>query len=301
MIEIAFIIPCFNEEESISKVIYEIKELLPEAEIFVCDNNSTDNTIELAKSAGAKVFFEKNKGKGNAVRRLLRDIDAEIFIMVDGDNTYNLSNIRQAVKEFRAGFYDLMTGNRFSEEGKSNFRKGHRLGNILFTLFFQILFGIQTEDVFSGLRIFSRRLVKSFPLVSSEFEIETELSIYASRMRLPCKDFPTNVSSRINSESKLSKYKDGLKILFFSIKLLHREYPLRIYFPFSIITAITSIYIFSIPYSEFMSSGLVTRIPTLITSTIFFTLSIFSFFAGLILQEISNLKYEQRILKYLIN
>tara|TARA_B100001057_G_C22722559_1_gene900303 strand:+ start:75 stop:977 length:903 start_codon:yes stop_codon:yes gene_type:complete len=299
MTDIAFIIPCFNEEDSISLVIKEIKELFPDSNIFVCDNNSKDNTREYALAAGAEVFYEKNKGKGNAVRRLLRDIDAEIYIMVDGDNTYNLTNLKKAVKEFKEGFYDLMTGDRFYRKGKSDFRRGHKIGNIIFTLFFKKLFGIKTKDVFSGLRIFSRRLVKSFPLVSSEFEIETELSIYASRMRLPCKDFPTSVVSRANSSSKLSTYKDGLKILFFSMRLLHREFPLKLYWPLCIFSAFISIYLFSIPFSEYNLSGNVTKIPTLITSTIFFTFSIFSFFAGLTLQEISNLKYEQRYLKYL--
>ena len=153
MTKVAFIIPCFNEEGSISLVIREISELFPSSEIFVCDNNSTDNTREYALAAGAKVFFERNKGKGNAVRRLLRDVDAEIFIMVDGDNTYDLSNLNKAISEFKEGFYDLMTGDRSYIQGKSNFRKGHKIGNIFFTFFFKPLFGIQTNDVFSGLRI----------------------------------------------------------------------------------------------------------------------------------------------------
>ena len=224
------------------------KELFPESEVIVCDNNSSDETATVARRAGAHVVFEKQVGKGNAVRRLLRDIDADVFIMVDGDNTYDLSSVNSAIDELKANRYDLMTGDRFAKLGKSHFRKGHGAGNLFFTSFFRIAFGIQTRDVFSGLRIFSRRLVKTFPLVSAEFEIETEMTIYAARMRLPVSDFPTNVQSRVNSESKLSTYSDGLKILIFSLRLLHREFPMRLYLPISAITAFIAVVLFAIPF-----------------------------------------------------
>lgn len=297
--KLAFIIPCYNEQESIGLVVREVSGLFPAAQIVVCDNNSTDRTSDVAREAGATVLFERRKGKGNAVRRLLRDVDADVFVMVDGDNTYDLSKLRQAIEEFHQGGYDLMTGDRFAGQARSHFRKGHGTGNLFFTSFFRLAFGIQTRDVFSGLRIFSRRLVKTFPLVSAEFEIETELTIYAARMRLPADDFPTSVRSRVNSESKLSTYRDGLKILTFSLRLLHREFPMRLYLPISGLAALVAAVLFAIPYAEFLSTGMVTTIPTLVTSTIFVSISIVSLFAGLILKEVSNLKYEQRYLHYL--
>tara|TARA_Y100000739_G_scaffold226746_1_gene234837 strand:- start:411 stop:1346 length:936 start_codon:yes stop_codon:yes gene_type:complete len=297
--DLAFIIPCYNEEESIGFVVGEISSRFPLAQIVVCDNNSTDSTSDVAREAGATVLFERRKGKGNAVRRLLRDVDADIFVMVDGDNTYDLSQLGQAIDVFRTGCFDLMTGDRFAGQSRSHFRKGHGTGNIFFTSFFRLAFGIQTRDVFSGLRIFSRRLVKTFPLVSAEFEIETELTIYAARMRLPADDFPTSVRSRVNSESKLSTFRDGFKILTFSLRLLHREFPMRLYLPFSVLAALVAVILFAIPYSEFLSTGEVSTIPTLVTSTIFVSIAIVSLFAGLILKEVSNLKYEQRYLRYL--
>ena len=299
MERLAFIVPCYNEQESIGLVVEEIFLLFPAAEIYVCDNNSNDRTSEVARNAGAIVLFEHRKGKGNAVRRLLRDVEADIFVMVDGDNTYNLSNLGQAIDVFRDGCYDLMTGDRFAGQDRSHFRKGHGTGNLFFTSFFRFAFGIQTRDVFSGLRIFSRRLVKTFPLVSAEFEIETELTIYAARMRLPAGDFPTSVRSRVNSESKLSTYRDGLKILMFSLRLLHREFPMRLYLPISAVAALIAVVLFLIPYSEYLATGQVSTIPTLVTSTIFVSIAIVSLFAGLILKEVSNIKYEQRYLHYL--
>lgn len=299
MTSLVFVIPCYNEEASIGFVIQEIYQRFPEAGIFVCDNNSRDHTAKIAREAGATVLFEPEKGKGNAVRRLLRDVESDVFVMVDGDNTYDLDFLESALRQFEAGHYDLMTGDRFSNPDKSRFRKGHGLGNKLFTSFFRFAFGIQTQDVFSGLRIFSKRLVKTFPLVSAEFEIETELTIYAARMRLPATDFPTSVSSRVNSESKLSTFRDGLKILAFSMRLLHREFPLKLYFPISFIAAVVAVLLFLSPYSEYLSTGYVEKVPTLIVSTVFILVAVISFFAGLILKEISNLKYEQRYLCYL--
>ena len=299
MERLAFIVPCYNEQESIGLVVEEIFLLFPSAAIYVCDNNSNDRTSEVARDAGAIVLSEHRKGKGNAVRRLLRDVEADIYVMVDGDNTYNLSNLGQAIDVFRDGCYDLMTGDRFAGQARSHFRKGHGTGNLFFTSFFRFAFGIQTRDVFSGLRIFSRRLVKTFPLVSAEFEIETELTIYAARMRLPAGDFPTSVRSRVNSESKLSTYRDGLKILTFSLRLLHREFPMRLYLPISAVAALIAVVLFLIPYSEYLATGQVSTIPTLVTSTIFVSIAIVSLFAGLILKEVSNIKYEQRYLHYL--
>ena len=296
---IAFVIPCYNEEQGIAGVVCEALSIVPHSRIIVCDNNSSDNTSCCASEAGAEVIFEPIRGKGNAVRRLLRDVDADIFVMVDGDGTYDLSCLHDAIKFAWENSFDLLTGDRFSNGSSSSFRKGHGLGNVAFNKLFQIIFGIRTRDVFSGLRIFSRRMVKSFPLVSAEFEIETELTIYAARMRLPMADFPTSVGARLGSESKLNTWRDGFKILAFSVRLLHREYPLRLYAALAILALGFGLFAFFGVYAEFLVTGLVPRIPTLISSTFLILLAIILLVSGLILKEVSNVKYEARYLTYL--
>lgn len=296
---IAFIIPCYNEESSVADVVHEAKSLFPGCSVWVCDNNSTDDTASVASRAGAQVMLETRVGKGNAVRRLLRDVDADVFIMVDGDNTYGMEHLPQAVDQLLTGRYDLLTGDRFAAPERSLFRKGHHMGNRFFTKLFRFLFGIKTRDVFSGLRVFSRRLVKSLPLVSDEFEVETELTIYAARMRLPVADFPTSLRQREDSVSKLRTYEDGLKILFFSLRLLHREYPVKLYsFIAAVLFLIGFVFVFSV-YLEYLATGLVLRQPTLVVALFMILISTIVFLAGLILKEVSNLKYEQRYLAYL--
>ena len=296
---IAFIIPCYNEAVSIAYVVKKAKELFPQSEVIVCDNNSKDDTARLARDAGAHVVFEKKVGKGNAVRRLLRDIDADVFIMVDGDNTYDLDHLPGAVKNLIDADLDLLTGDRMMRANQSNFRQGHDIGNKFFNYLFRFLFEIDTNDVFSGLRVFSRRLVKTFPIASSEFEIETELTIYASRMRLPLADFPTKVNSRVGSTSKLNTLKDGFKILYFSCRLLHREYPLKIYIPIACITFILGAIGINSVLVEYLNTGLVPRMPSLIFSLFLLIISILFTLSGFILKEISNIKYENRYLSYL--
>jgi glycosyltransferase involved in cell wall biosynthesis len=296
---VAFIIPCYNEESSIASVIHSAKSLIPSAQVYVCDNGSTDNTRAAALEAGATVYFEPKKGKGNAVKRLLRDVEADVFVMVDGDDTYDMQYVPQAIQQVIAQGYDLLTGDRMAFGHSSSFRKGHQLGNKLFTRFFRVIFDIKTRDVFSGLRVFSRRLVKSFPIVSSEFEIETELTIYAARMGLPVADFPSSVKERYQSESKLKTYEDGSKILWFAVRLLHREYPLRLYAALSaIILLLGSITVTDI-YFEFLQTGVVLRQPTLIMALFLISASILLLIGGMTLKEISNLKYEGRYLAYL--
>jgi len=297
---ITFIIPAYNEEGAIGPTIAEIKRLALPCSIVVCDNNSTDNTALEAERAGALVLHEQVKGKGNAVRRLLRDVDSDIYVMVDGDNTYDLSNVSTAIDRLQKKGYDLLTGDRFGIVG-SHMRPGHGTGNRLFAQMMRWLAGVTTTDVFSGLRIFSRRLVQSFPAISSEFEIETELSIFASRMRLPAGDFPTQVRRRIGTSSKLHTIRDGLKISWFIVRLLHREFPLRLYGPLAALIFLVSSILFAGVYVDFLKTGLVARFPTLFLS-LFGMLSAFGLLGlGLVLKEISNLKYENRYFSYLAN
>ncbi len=297
--EIAFIIPCYNEQSSVARVVLRAKALFPDARVYVCDNNSTDNTSKAASEAGAIVCFETRKGKGNAVKRLLRDVDADIFIMVDGDDTYDMQYVPDAVNRLIHENFDLLTGDRMaSVHAQSSFRMGHEIGNKLFTRLFRLIFAIKTRDVFSGLRVFSRRLVKSFPIVSSEFEIETELTIYAARMGLPVDDFPTSVKDRYESESKLKTFEDGSKILLFALRLLHREYPLRLYAAFSSVSLVFGAVTLANVYLEYLRTGLVLRQPTLIMAIFLISMSILLLIGGLILKEVANLKYEGRYLAY---
>jgi glycosyltransferase involved in cell wall biosynthesis len=297
---ITFIIPAYNEAGAIGQTIADIKRLALPCSIVVCDNNSTDNTVIEAERAGATVLHEQVKGKGNAVRRLLRDVDSDIYVMVDGDNTYDLSNISMAINRFEEKGYDLLTGDRFSTSD-SHMRRGHGTGNRVFRQIMRVLTGVTTADVFSGLRVFSRRLVQSFPAVSSEFEIETELSIFAARMRLPSGDFPTHVRRRIGTVSKLHTFRDGLKISWFIVRLLHREFPLRLYGPLAVLLLLVSSVLFVGIYLEFMQTGLVARFPTLFFSLFGIISALGLLGLGLVLKEISNLKYENRYFSYLAN
>lgn len=295
---IAFIIPAYNEEGAIGQTIADIRAQLTACTIVVCDNNSSDGTAAEAERAGALVLREPQRGKGNAVRRLLRDVDADIYVMVDGDNTYDLSGIRQAIDRFQRQGYDLLTGDRFAGGGASHMRRGHGAGNLLFSRLLRALTGVTTADVFSGLRILSRRLVRSFPIISSEFEIETELSIFASRMRLPTGNFPTHVRRRVGTESKLNTVRDGLKISTFILRLLHREFPLRLYGPLAALVLLISLILFTGVYAEYLHTGLVVRFPTLFLSLFGIGAALGLFGLGLVLKEISNLKYENRYFSY---
>ena len=297
--KIAFIIPAYNEEGAIGKTIASALNSIPDAEVYVCDNNSSDSTRDEAIKHGAFVINEPKKGKGNAVRKLFNFVKADIYIMVDGDNTYNLNYLLSAVNYFIENDLDIMTGDRFAMKSKSYMRKGHELGNKSFTKLLNYLCNVETSDIFSGLRIMSRSFVNSFPVISSEFEIETEISVFASKMRFGNKDFPTEMKSRENTISKLKTYQDGLKIIYFILHLLHREFPLKLYLPMSILQiSFSSILLIGI-YAEFISTGLVERLPTLIVSCIILLSGLLSLSLGLVLKGLVHIKYENRYIAYL--
>lgn len=293
---VAAIIPCFNEESSISDVIYSLKREVPSISIYVCDNGSTDRTVEKALACGASVLIEREKGKGNAVRRLFRDINADIYVMIDGDNTYGTEILPEAIKLVSNG-HDMVTGVRMLST--INQRRGHAFGNKIFTQLFKGLFHVSSKDVFSGLRIMSRRLVKTFPCISFEFELEAELEIFCARMRLPVTNLPVSIRERVNSESKLNTIKDGIKISILALRMLHREYPLHVYLPMFVVVETTCI-ISSIPLiCTYLETGLVPRFPTLIVLTTATLIGFSSLAMGLLLKEITNSKYENRYLRYL--
>ncbi len=297
--KIAFLIPAYNEEGGIGKTIKSAFDSIPDSKVYVCDNNSNDSTRSEAIKYGAKVINESKKGKGNAVKKLFNFVDADIYIMVDGDNTYNLKYLPSALDYFIENNLDIMTGNRFALKNRSYMRKGHALGNKSFTKLLNYLCNVETSDIFSGLRIMSRSFIDSFPVISSEFEIETEISVFASKMNFRNKDFPTEVKSRENSVSKLNTFKDGFKIIYFIFHLLHREFPLKLYFPISLLLiSFSSILLIDI-YTEFISTGLVERFPTLIVACFILLSGFLSFSLGLVLKGLVHIKYENRYLAYL--
>jgi len=196
--KIAAIIPCFNEESSIASVVLALANEIPGISIYVCDNGSTDRTVEAAIASGATVLSEKRKGKGNAVRKLFRDIDADVYVMIDGDNTYSTGMISEAIRMI-ANDYDMVTGEGMLTTVHQ--RKGHAFGNKLFTQLLRSLLNVSSKDVVSGLRVMSKRLLKTFPCLSLEFELEAELEIFCARMRLPVSSLPTSIQERVISEA----------------------------------------------------------------------------------------------------
>jgi len=294
--KVSVIIPCHNEAVSIAEVIRSIRNISENWEIVVCDNISTDRTAEAALSAGATVICERKKGKGNAIRKLFRDVDADIYVMIDGDNTYGVEAILSGVELVLKGS-DMVVGERQWRGMKQ--RPGHSFGNKAFSAFFRIFFDVDTSDAFSGFRVMSRRLIKTFPCISSEFEIEAELEIFCSRMRLPTSKIPVSMARRLNSESKLNTLVDGLKIFTLASRMLHREYPLRLYASLAFILMTASIFMGYPVVSEYLSTGLVIRLPTLIVCGLGMAISIILISAGLILKEVTNSRYELRYLHYL--
>ena len=295
--KVSFIIPCHNEEASIGAVIQSIKKLEPLADIFVCDNASTDLTSKVASEAGANVLYEPKKGKGNAVRRLFRDVQSDIYVLIDGDNTYSTKPISHAIHMVAAQGFDMVVGERVHKNIKQ--RSGHRAGNIAYTWVFRLVFGVDAKDVFSGLRIMSRRLVKTFPSISPEFEIEAELEIYSARMRLPVRGIPVEMSERVGTVSKLNTYRDGFKIGFLAARMIHREYPFMLYSCLSILLIISSASLFIPIYNEYITTGLVPRIPTVVACSSLAITAILALMVGIVLKEITNSRYETRYLAYL--
>lgn len=295
---IAVLVPCMNEALTIAQVIADFQKSLPGASIYVYDNNSTDDTIEVATKAGAIVRKEKRAGKGNVVRRMFSEIEADIYIMIDGDDTYDAKNANRMVEELLSTGSDMVVGAR---EGAldDHQRAGHAMGNKIFNVIYTTLFGREFTDIFSGYRAFTRRFVKSFPALSAGFEIETELSVHASQLRLPVSEisFPYNDRPE-GSESKLSTFKDGIKILKTIVVLLKEYKPLYFFGIISILGALLSI-ILSIPiFIEFSKTGAVTAVSTAILCTGIMIVSMLTITAGVILDSIRRFRAEMKRLFY---
>lgn len=296
---LAVILPCYNEEISIAKVISDFKAELPKARIYVIDNNSTDKTSQIAKSNDAEVIFEERKGKGNAVRRAFAEINADVYIMADGDGTYETKAASKMIESLIINKLDMVIGIRKTDEANA-YRCGHRLGNKLFNLIVSKLFGEGFEDIFSGYRVMTKRFVKTFPALSTGFEIETELSVHSLQLRLPTKELPTYYGSRQDgSNSKLNTYSDGIKILLKIIRFARIYRPLLFYSLVSMFFIISSLILGFPILVDYIETGLVPRFPTAILSTGLMILGGISLISGLILDSVNIASNENKRLGYL--
>jgi len=289
MDEIAVLIPCYNEAQTIEKVVKDFKNVLPEAVIYVYDNNSSDDTAEIAAKAGAVVRHEYQQGKGNVIRRMFRDIDAKCYLMTDGDDTYPADNAREMADAVLNRNVDMVVGDRLSSTYfQENKRPFHNFGNSIVRWSINTLFHSNIKDIMTGYRAFSYQFVKSFPVLSQGFEIETEMSIHAVDKNMYLENVVIEYRDRPEgSESKLNTYSDGFKVIFTIIKLL-RTYKPMFFFGLLALVFIALGVGFMIPIIvEFVKTGLVPKIPTLIVSCISILIGIVSFFSGMILHTIT--------------
>lgn len=297
--KIAVIIPCYNEELAIAKVVQKFRRVLPQAKIYVYDNNSSDKTAEVAAAEGAIVRFEALQGKGNVVRRMFADIDADIYIMSDGDETYDIEKAPLLIKELIDNNLDMVIGSR-KEVDLAAYRVGHRWGNVVLTKLVQYFFKHPLDDMLSGFRVFSKRFVKTFPAQAAGFEIETELTVYALSARLPIKEVETDYFARpAGSLSKLSTFKDGFRILLMIVNLIKEERALFFFSMLGILFMIASLVIGIPVIANFMQTGLVPRMPTTVLATGLMICAVVSLLVGFVLDSVSKNRKEARRLAYL--
>lgn len=290
MDKIAVLIPCYNEEKTVVKVITDWKNALPQAAIYVYDNNSTDNTAQLAKDAGAIVRYERQQGKGNVVRRMFQEIDAECYIMIDGDDTYPAENGADMVRDVLEGGADMVVGDRLSSTYfTENKRPFHNFGNTVVRASINKMFKNSVQDIMTGYRAFSYRFVKSFPVVSAGFEIETEMTIHAIDKNMNIKNEVVTYRDRPEgSESKLNTIQDGLKVLKTILHLYCDYRPMQFFGAISAFLSIIALVFFIPVFYAYLNTGLVAKFPTLIVCGFSMIAAIISMFAGLILSAIQH-------------
>lgn len=297
---IAILIPCFNEEQTIGAVIAGFKESLPEANIVVCDNNSDDKTKEIALKSGVTVLSQTLQGKGYAIEHMFRSVDADFYVLVDGDLTYDPEVAEGAVEECIMESFDMLIGVRMSVDGHKTYLPLRSFGNLLFTKALKVLFSSQLRDVLSGYRVFSRRFVKSMPVLSTGFGIETEMNIHALSLSMSIGEFETQYFERpLGSISKLGTFKDGTVILMTIFRMLFEHKPLAILGAASFFLALAGGLLFFPIMQIYLETGLVPRLPTAILSFGLILMSLFSFFSGLILDGISRQRIEGKKLMLL--
>jgi len=298
-ITIAVIIPCHNEEVAIPAVVRAFRAALPSAQVYVYDNKSTDRTAERAAQAGATVGFEPFPGKGNVMRRMFSDIDADVYVLVDGDDTYDASAAPGMVRLLLDGQLDMVNGVRVSDI-KEAYRFGHRFGNAMLTQMVATTFGRQFTDMLSGYRVFSRRFVKSFPALAKGFEIETELTVHALELRMKTAEVPAPYKERPEgSVSKLNTLRDGVRILRTIAELIKEERPVWFFGAISLGLALLSLGLAVPVLAEYWHTGLVPRFPTAILSASIMLLAFLSLTCGLILDSVTHARQELKRLAYL--
>jgi glycosyltransferase involved in cell wall biosynthesis len=298
-IDVAVLVPCYNEETTIGAVVSDFKAALPKARIFVCDNNSSDSTAAKAKQAGAIVSFERRQGKGQVVRRMFADIEADIYILVDGDDTYDASAAQKLVDVMIGEGYDLVNVAR-ETTAVDAYRPGHRLGNMMLTQIVRVVFGRETTDMLSGYKGLSRRFVKTFPALSAGFETETELTVHALELRMPIGEIVANYRERPEgSVSKLRTYRDGMRILLLIGRLIKDERPLQFFGLLGLAIAVAGLILVAPVLITYFETGLVPRLPTAVLSLGCFMLGALSILAGIILDVVTKTRQEIKRLSYL--
>jgi glycosyltransferase involved in cell wall biosynthesis len=297
--QIAVLVPCYNEEASIGSVVRDFRKALPVANVYVFDNASTDETARIAREAGALVRHEAHPGKGNVVRRMFADVEADIYILVDGDDTYEAAAAPSLVYELLSNQLDMINASRVATSTEA-YRLGHKFGNKLLTNLVARIFGSSFQDMLSGYRVFSRRFVKSFPALATGFEIETELTVHALELRMPVKEVATVYKERPEgSESKLRTYSDGFRILRTIVSLIKEERPLQFFIFVSALLFLSSVGLATPIILEFFETGLVPRFPTAILATGLMILSFLSLACGLILDTVTIGRRESKRIAYL--
>ena len=297
--QIAVLLPCYNEAAAIAEVVKAFRTALPGAVVYVYDNNSTDRTIDIAQAAGAVVRRETHQGKGYVVRRMFADVDADVYVLADGDATYDAPSARAMIERLIAERLDMVVGARVDRE-EAAYRRGHRTGNRVLSGFVTYIFGQSFSDMLSGYRVFSRRFVKSFPVLSGGFEIETELTIHALELELPVAEIDTPYYARPEgSASKLNTWRDGFRILWSILQIYRSERPLPFFTAIAIALAAIAIGLAIPIFITFLQQGNVPRFPTAILATGLMLAALLSFASGLVLDTVSRGRREMKLLAYL--
>jgi glycosyltransferase involved in cell wall biosynthesis len=298
-LRIAVLLPCFNEEAAVATVVAGFRTALPGATIYVYDNNSTDRTAEVARQAGAEVRSERRQGKGHVVRRMFADIDADIYVLADGDATYDAASAPRLIVRLVEDHLDMVVGLRI-DQAETAYRRGHRTGNWMLTHFLSSVFGQAFTDILSGYRVFSRRFIKSFPVLSDGFEIETELTVHALELALPVAEIETPYYARPEgSFSKLNTWRDGFRILGTILKLYRSEKPLRFFTAIGAFLALVAIGLAIPILITYLEQGIVPRLPTAVLSTGLMIVAMLSVSSGLVLDTVTRGRREMKLLAYL--
>jgi glycosyltransferase involved in cell wall biosynthesis len=298
-VKVAVLVPCYNEEAAISKVVEDFRAALPDAVIYVYDNNSKDQTSARAREAGAVVRRETRQGKGNVVRRMFADIEADIYVLVDGDDTYDAGASPRMIAQMIADGADLLTARRIHTDAAA-YRPGHLLGNRMLTGLTALLFNVHLSDMLSGYRVFSRRFVKSFPFTAEGFAIETELTVHAVRLMMPMAEMDTRYKERpVGSVSKLNTFRDGFRILGTIGYLVREERPLIFFATIALLFAATATLMGAPVVSEYLQTGLVPRLPTAVLATGLVVIACLSLTCGLILDTVTRGRWEAKRMAYL--